>query len=104
MSRKLYVGNLSYETSEDQLRDLFATTGSVESVQLMRDRETGRARGFGFVEMTSEADAQNAIAQLNDKAVGGRTLTVNEARPQAPRAGFGGSRGDHPRRRSEPRW
>jgi RNA recognition motif-containing protein len=101
---KLYVGNLSYETSEDQLRELFSTAGSVESVQVMRDRETGRARGFAFVEMTNDADGQNAIAQLNERGFGGRTLTVNEARPQAPRGSFGGARGDHARRRSEPRW
>ena len=105
MNRKLYVGNLSFQTTEDELRELFATAGSVESVQLMRDRETGRARGFAFVEMTSDGDAQNAIAQLNERGFGGRTLTVNEARPQAPRAGgFGGGRADNPRRRSEPRW
>jgi RNA recognition motif-containing protein len=103
MNRKLYVGNLSYDTTEDQLRELFATAGSVESVQVMRDRETGRARGFAFVEMTNDGDARNAVAQLNDRGFGGRTLTVNEARPQAARGGFG-DRPDHQRRRSEPRW
>jgi cold-inducible RNA-binding protein len=99
MNRKLYVGNLSYGTSEDQLRELFGAIGSVETVQVMRDRETGQARGFAFVEMTTDADAQNAIAQLNERGFDGRTLTVNEARPQAARSG-----GFAPRHRSEPRW
>jgi RNA recognition motif-containing protein len=106
MNRKLYVGNLPYETDEAALQDLFASAGTVETVQVMRDRETGRARGFAFVEMATEADAQNAINQLNERPFGGRTLAVNEARPPAPRSGgFGGGRDDRgPRRRSEPRW
>ena len=114
MSCKLYVGNLPYETNENDLEELFASAGQVASVNIMRDRETGRARGFAFVEMANEADAQNAIAQLNEHAFGGRTLTVNEARPQTPRGpGGGGFRGGGgndrgggggPRRRSEPRW
>jgi RNA recognition motif-containing protein len=106
MNRKLYVGNLPYETTESDLQDLFTQAGSVASVSVMRDRDTGRARGFAFVEMASEADAQNAIAQLNDHQLGGRRLAVNEARPQAPRSGgFGGGGMDRgPRRRSEPRW
>ena len=107
MGRKLYVGNLPYETNEDDLQALFAQAGSVESVNVMRDRETGRARGFAFVEMASDNDAQNAITQLNDQPFGGRRLTVNEARPQAPRGGgFGGGRGPGggQRSRSEPRW
>jgi RNA recognition motif-containing protein len=110
MGRKLYVGNLPYETNEDDLQALFAQAGGVESVNVMRDRETGRARGFAFVEMVSEADAQNAINQLNEQPFGGRRLTVNEARPQEPR-GFGGGGGGRgqgggggPRRRTEPRW
>ncbi|MBI4886506.1 MAG: RNA-binding protein, partial [Acidobacteria bacterium] len=90
MSSKLYVGNLPYETNESDLEGLFAQAGTVESVNVMRDRETGRARGFAFVEMANEADAQKAIAQFNEKPFGGRTLTVNEARPQAPRSGGGG--------------
>lgn len=103
MSRKLYVGNLPYETNETDLQALFAQAGAVESVNVMRDRDTGRARGFAFVEMANEADAQNAIAQLNDRPFGGRNLTVNEARPPAARSGgFGGGGGS--RRRSEPRW
>ena len=106
MNRKLYVGNLPYETDETALQDLFSQAGTVDTVQIMRDRETGRARGFAFVEMATEADAQNAINQLNERPVGGRTLAVNEARPPAPRSGgFGGGRDDRgPRRRTEPRW
>lgn len=109
MSSKLYVGNIPYETSESDLENLFAQAGSVASVTVMRDRETGRARGFAFVEMATEADAKNAIAQFNERPFGGRTLTVNEARPQAARDG-GGFRGGSNRggggggRRSEPRW
>ena len=106
MNRKLYVGNLPYETDEAALQDLFSQAGTVDTVQIMRDRETGRALGFAFVEMATEADAQNAINQLNERPFGGRTLAVNEARPPAPRSGgFGGGRDDRgPRRRSEPRW
>jgi RNA recognition motif-containing protein len=108
MGRKLYVGNLPYETNEDDLQALFAQAGGVESVNVMRDRETGRARGFAFVEMVSDSDAQNAINTLNEQPFGGRRLTVNEARPQAPRGGgFGGGRGPGgggQRGRSEPRW
>jgi RNA recognition motif-containing protein len=108
MSSKLYVGNLPYETNEDDLQTLFAEVGAVETVTVMRDRDTGRARGFGFVEMGNEQDAQKAIDALNEKPFGGRTLTVNEARPQEPRGGGGGyGRGNDrggPRRRTEPRW
>lgn len=107
MNRKLYVGNLPFETSETDLQDLFASIGAVETVNLVRDRETGRARGFAFVEMASEEDAQKAISQLHERPFGGRNLTVNEARPQAPRTGGyggGGGRNQGPRRRSEPRW
>jgi RNA recognition motif-containing protein len=108
MSSKLYVGNLPYETNEDDLQILFAEVGAVETVTVMRDRDTGRARGFGFVEMGNEQDAQKAIQALNEKPFGGRTLTVNEARPQEPRGGGGGyGRGNDrggPRRRTEPRW
>ena len=104
MSSRLYVGNLPYETSEEDLQTLFAQAGTVETVTVVRDRDTGRARGFGFVEMATDEDAQNAIGQLHEHQFGGRRLTVNEARPQAPRArgGFGGGRG--PSHRSEPRW
>jgi RNA recognition motif-containing protein len=103
MGRKLYVGNLPYEIGETELQELFARVGSVESVTVMRDQATGRARGFGFVEMSTDEEAQNAISQLNASQVGGRSLTVNEARPKAERSGgFGG--GYSHRRRSEPRW
>jgi len=102
MSRKLYVGNLPYEVGETELQELFGRVGAVESVTVMRDQATGRARGFAFVEMGSDADAQAAIQQLNSTEVGGRSLTVNEARPKPERSGgFGGGQS---RRRSEPRW
>lgn len=101
MSNKLYVGNLPFETSESDLQALFAQAGGVETVNMIRDRDTGRARGFAFVEMTNEADAQNAIAQFNERPFQGRNLTVNVAKPQAARSrgGYGGGS-----RRSEPRW
>src|ERR671935_1032372 len=89
MSRKLYVGNLPYEVGEAELQELFARVGSVESVNVMRDQATGRARGFAFVEMGSDEEAQNAIRELNASQVGGRSLTVNEARPKAARSGGG---------------
>jgi len=102
MSRKLYVGNLPFEVGETELQQLFAQVGSVESVTIIRDQATGRARGFAFVEMGTDEGAQNAIKQLNATEVGGRSLTVNEARPKAPRSG--GGFGGQSRRRSEPRW
>jgi cold-inducible RNA-binding protein len=109
MSRKLYVGNLPYDTAETDLQDLFAKSGNVESVKVMRDMATGRARGFAFVEMSTDAEAQKAIAEFNEYQLGGRSLTVNEARPKPEYSrggggggGFGG--GDSRRRRSEPRW
>jgi RNA recognition motif-containing protein len=103
MSRKLYVGNLPYETGEAQLQELFARAGTVDSVKVMRDMATGRARGFAFVEMSTDAEAQRAITELNNYQLDGRGLTVNEARPKATNGGFGGGGGSH-RRRSEPRW
>jgi cold-inducible RNA-binding protein len=103
MGRKLYVGNLPYEVGETELQALFARAGSVESVTVMRDQATGRARGFAFVEMSTEEAAQNAIRELNASQVGGRSLTVNEARPKP--AGRDASGGGHShRRRSERRW
>jgi RNA recognition motif-containing protein len=103
MSRKLYVGNLPYETGETDLQQLFASAGTVETVNVMRDMATGRARGFAFVEMSTAEEAQNAIRALNESQFGGRSLTVNEARPKPSRAGgFGGD--DTRRRRPEPRW
>jgi cold-inducible RNA-binding protein len=103
MSRKLYVGNLPYDVGEAELQQLFERAGSVESVTVMRDQMTGRARGFAFVEMRTDEEAQNAIKQLNASEVGGRSLTVNEARPKPARNDRSGGGPSH-RRRSEPRW
>src|SRR6476659_8649041 len=102
MGRKLYVGNLPYEVGETELQELFARAGSVESAKVMRDQATGRARGFGFVEMSTDEEAQHAVTALNGTQVGGRSLTVNEARPKPTGSGGGGGFGG-PRRR-EPRW
>jgi RNA recognition motif-containing protein len=103
MSRKLYVGNLPYDTGETELQQLFARAGTVETVTVMRDMATGRTRGFAFVEMSTAEEAQNAITELNESQLGGRSLTVNEARPKPTQAGgFGG--GAARRRRPEPRW
>src|SRR6476660_654610 len=108
MSRKLYVGNLPYETGEAELQQLFERAGTVNSVKVMRDMATGRARGFAFVEMSTDDEAQKAITELNNFQVGGRGLTVNEARPKpAGGGGVGGGGydgGGGSRRRSEPRW
>ena len=105
ISRKLYVGNLPYETSEADLQTLFEQAGAVESVRVMRDNATGRARGFAFVEMATEPEAQTAIQKLHEQQFGGRTLTVNEARPQEARSGgYGGGGGRGPRQRTESRW
>ena len=92
---KLYVGNLSFNTSNQDLTDLFGAIGTVESANIIEDRETGRSRGFGFVEMSSQAEGENAIAQLNGKEVDGRELKVNEAKPQESRGGGGGGRGGY---------
>ena len=88
--KKIYVGNLSFDTSESELRDLFAQHGEVSSASLVMDRETGRPRGFGFVEMTDAGQASAAIEALNGQSVGGRDLTVNEAKPRENRGGGGG--------------
>jgi RNA recognition motif-containing protein len=104
MSRKLYVGNLPFEIGEAELQELFGRAGSVESVNIMRDQATGRARGFAFVEMATDQEAQQAITTMNGTQVGGRSLTVNEARPKAAHAGGGGGGFGGNRRRSEPRW
>lgn len=104
MGRKLYVGNFPFETGEAELQELFARAGNVESVQVMRDMATGRARGFAFVEMSTDEEAQKAITELNAYQLGGRGLTVNEARPKPAHAGGFGGGGDSRRRRSEPRW
>jgi RNA recognition motif-containing protein len=104
MGRKLYVGNLPYDIAEGQLQDLFAQAGAVESVAVMRDMATGRARGFAFVEMGSDDEAQTAIGQFNNYELGGRNLSVNEARPKTAGGGGGFGGGGNGRRRSEPRW
>ena len=93
MGTKLYVGNLSFQTSGSDLEQLFAEFGEVQSAQVVEDRETGRSRGFGFVEMGTAAAAQAAIDALNDKEFQGRRLTVNEAKPREPRSGGGGGGG-----------
>jgi RNA recognition motif-containing protein len=103
MGRKLYVGNLPFETGETELQELFGRFGGVESVRVMRDMATGRARGFAFVEMNTDEDAQTAVNGLNDFQLGGRALAVNEARPKPSRSGGFGDNGGG-RRRSEPRW
>jgi cold-inducible RNA-binding protein len=125
MGRRLYVGNLPYSTTEDQLTELFSRAGKVDNVRVMRDMATGRARGFAFVEMASDDDAQKAISELHEHQMDGRALVVNEARPK-PEGGFGGGGGGRGRggyggggggggrsyddgdfsggRRKEPRW
>ncbi|MGB8511114.1 MAG: RNA-binding protein, partial [Pyrinomonadaceae bacterium] len=90
MSMKLYVGNLSFQTSSEDLQQLFSQAGTVESASVVEDRETGRSRGFGFVEMSSKEEGEAAITQFNGKEVNGRSLTVNEAKPRENRAGSGG--------------
>ena len=94
MGTKLYVGNLSFNTTENELQELFAQAGTVQEVTLMQDKFTGKSRGFAFVTMSSEEDAQNAISKFNGQTVEGRPLTVNEARPREARPpGGGGGRG-----------
>jgi cold-inducible RNA-binding protein len=93
MTNKLYVGNLAFTTSSQDLQELFAAAGTVESASVVEDRDTGRSRGFGFVEMSSQEEATKAIEQFNGKEVNGRSLTVNEAKPRENRAGGGGGRG-----------
>ncbi|HXR99090.1 MAG TPA: RNA-binding protein [Pyrinomonadaceae bacterium] len=112
MSNKLYVGNLAFQTTTQDLQALFAQAGTVESASIIEDRDTGRSKGFAFVEMSTEEEAASAIQQFNGKEVAGRMLKVNEARPRENRSGGGGGRnfggnrgggGDYGRR-SEPRW
>jgi cold-inducible RNA-binding protein len=114
--KNLYVGNLPHSTTEADLRALFEAQGAVEKVSLVTDRDTGRSRGFGFVEMTNADEADKAIAALNETDLGGRTLTINEAKPKSDRPksggqrfGGGGGRGrddyrGHARQPREPRW
>jgi RNA recognition motif-containing protein len=99
MSTKLYVGNLPYEATESDLQTLFETSGQVASINIVRDRTTGQARGFAFVEMSDAEGARRAISELDRHQYGGRSLTVNEAKPMAPRGSFGGGR-----QRRESRW
>lgn len=111
--KNVYVGNMSFETTESDLRSLFEPFGEITRIHVVTDRDTGRARGFAFVEMTNDEEAVKAIAALNGKEVNGRALNVNEARPKPERSGGGGGRGrggfqrDDYRggsRRREPRW
>jgi cold-inducible RNA-binding protein len=124
MSKKLYVGNLAFQTTSQDLQQLFAQAGTVESASVIEDRDTGQSKGFAFVEMSTEEEAASAIQQFNGKEVSGRALKVNEARPRENRSGgggrgFGGNRGGgggnrgggfgrsgggNSGRRSEPRW
>ena len=122
MSTKLYVGNLAFQTTSEELQDLFAQAGTVESASVVEDRMTGRSRGFAFVEMATKEEAASAIEQFNGKEVGGRALKVNEAKPRENRGGgggrgFGGGRGGYGGNRNgggrsgnygggnrEPRW
>ena len=120
MSKKLYVGNLAFQTTSQDLQELFAQAGTVESASVIEDRDTGQSKGFAFVEMSTEEEAAAAIQQFNGKEVAGRALKVNEARPRENRGGgggrgFGGNRGGgggfgrgggggNQGRRSEPRW
>ena len=94
-SNKLYVGGLPYSITEDRLEELFTEHGTVESARVITDKFTGRSRGFGFVEMSSQEEAQVAIDKLNGTDLEGRSLTVNEAKPREPRSGGGGGGGDH---------
>jgi cold-inducible RNA-binding protein len=112
--KNLYVGNLSHSTTETEVRDLFEAHGAVERITLVTDRDTGRSRGFGFVEMSNASEADKAIAALNGTDFGGRAITINEAKPKSDRPkgnrfGGGGGRGrddyrGHPRQPREPRW
>jgi len=92
MPKKLYVGNLSFKSTEDDIREVFAQVGEVASVKLITDRDTGRLKGFGFVEMVNDEDAKKAIETLNGKTIMDRQITVNEAKPQQPRPSGGGGR------------
>ena len=111
MSTKLYVGNLAFQTTSQELQQLFGQAGTVQSASVVEDRDTGRSRGFAFVEMSSEEEASSAIDQFNGKELGGRALKVNEAKPRENRGGGGRGFSDNRGggfggngRRSEPRW
>jgi RNA recognition motif-containing protein len=98
MGKKLYVGNLSYSVDSNQLSDLFAQVGTVDSANVVMDRDTGRSKGFAFIEMSEESEAQSAIEKFNGTEFSGRAMNVSEAKPQAPRTGGGGNRGFNNRR------
>lgn len=104
MAKKLYVGNFPYSTTDQDLRTLFADSGEIESVNMVTDMATGRGRGFAFIEMATDEAAQAAIRNLNNHDMGGRALTVNEARPKTNSGGGGYGGGGGGSRRSEPRW
>lgn len=93
MGKRLYVGSLPYDTTEEQLQTMFAAHGNVESTKIITDRDTGRSKGFGFVEMSDDAAAQAAVQKLNGSQMGSRTIIVNEARPMEQRTSSGGGRG-----------
>jgi RNA recognition motif-containing protein len=95
MGRKLYVGNLPYSATEQVLHDTFSACGTVDSATTITDRDTGQSKGFGFVEMSSDSEAQKAIQELNGTSLDGREIKVNEAKPKAPRSGGGGGRGGY---------
>ena len=97
--KNIFVGNLSYSATEDSIRSLFESYGAVERVSIVTDRDSGQPRGFGFVEMSSDADADRAIAELNGRELGGRALNINEARPKTERSGGGGRSGGFSKRR-----
>ena len=99
--KNIFVGNLSFNTNEDELRQIFEGYGQVDRVSILTDRDTGRSRGFGFVEMTSDEDGEKAIAALNGSQFGGRTINVNEARPKSDRGGSGGFGGGGGRGRGD---
>lgn len=100
MGKKIYVGNLSYNVDSNQLSDVFSEFGTVDSANVITDRETGRSKGFAFIEMSSEGEAQNAIQKLNGMDLSGRAMNISEAKPQEPRRNNGGSRGGYDSRRS----
>jgi len=102
--KNIFVGNLDFNTSEEELRQLFESYGQVDRVSIMTDRDTGRSRGFGFVEMANAEDGEKAIAALNGSQLGGRTLNVNEARPKPERSGGGGGRGREREHGGRGRW
>ncbi len=95
MAKKLYVGNLSYDTNQETLKNLFSEAGTVESATVITDKMTGRSKGFGFVEMSTEEEAEKATSLFNGKELDGRSITVNEARPQEPRFNRGGRGGGY---------